>query len=152
MTKIIYRTKKVLFGIIGYTNDNRNKEYRLLDEIYISSKLSEYDDKQPIRSLYTVDIILFYGKEEEYIKKGEHRMLKTIESRNIVLNGLTKYDVEDLTDFLSENTMEDTEVLVITEYLYKRKGWKYKFTRFDKTGKKNKLEYECEGNSSVLDY
>lgn len=150
--KIIYRTKKVLLGFIGYTNDDSEKNYDIMDEIAVTWEMTKKDALHPINSLHQVEVQLFYGREQTCKVGGEIKTFKTPESRVITLQDFTKFAAEQLEEFLSEEGIRDTRLLVITEYLHKGKGWKYKFTKFTNSDEKVKLEYVCEGKSEVLDF
>lgn len=150
--KIIYRKKKVLLGFIGYTDDDSEKNYETMDETAVTWEMTKRDALHPINSLHQVEVQFFYGREQTCKVGGEIKTFKTPESRVITLQDFTKFSAEQLEAFLSEEGTKDTDLLVITEYLHKGKGWKYKFTKFSKLGEKTKLEYVCEGKSEVLDF
>lgn len=150
--RIIYRKKKVLLGFIGYTDDDSEKNYEVMDETCVSWTLTKEDILHPINNLHEVEVQFFYGREQTCKIGGELKKFKTPESRIITLQNFTKYAAEELETFLSVEGTKNTDLLVVTEYLHKGKGWKYKFTKFSKLGEKTKLEYECEGKSEILDF
>lgn len=150
--KIIYRKNKILLGFIGYTEDDSKKNYEAMDEIVVTWEMTKRDALHPIDSLHDVEVQLFYGREQTCKIGREIKTFKTPESRIIILQDITKLAVEQIDEFLSVEGTKNTDTLVITEYLRKGKGYKYKFTKFSKLGEKTELEYACEGKSEVLDF
>ena len=150
--KIIYRIKKLLLGFISYTRDDKKKNYEIIDETAVTWEVTKPDRLRPTNMLHQVEVQFFYGREQMCKIDGELKKYKTPESRIVTLQGFTKFESEQLERFLSKEKTLYTKLLVVTEYLHKDKGWKYKFTKFNSDGTKEKLEYTCEGKSEILDF